>query len=211
MPLCAERLLNLASFIPGYGINKNHKTSDNTNMVINNNTFFNYVLHVFVSGTKADGYYDDLLPDEVMHFCGSGGESVLEEGSNELFTRIIAKKYNLRTNSCGYPKEVKLAYELMKCFGKEVIIKLAFIKSIDEKMEYLNNALGVDAANLYIEVSNLAEKEFNKKYYSHMEEYSGIVDIVKKMLFYRKIDYSTVLSLIQEYKFNHQEDNKKTI
>lgn len=199
MPLCADRLLNIASRIPGYGINKDHKPYNSETMVINNNTFFKYMVHVFISGTNAEGYYEDLLLHEVMHFCGSGGGSVLEEGINELLTRMLAQKHGLRTNSCGYPKEVSLAYELMKCFGEDIVIRLAFMSNLDEKIEYLKNTLGSDAANMYLQVSMQAEQEFNGKYYSHMSEFSGVVGIVKKVLFYNKIDYSGIYQTIRNY------------
>lgn len=209
MPLCADKLLRIASKIPGYGINKKHKTYDEKTMVINDNTFLNYVLHVFFSGTNAEGYYDDLLLHEVMHFCGSGGGSVIEEGTNELLTRMLAKKYNLRTNSCGYPKEVKLAYELMNVFGEETMIKLAFTNQLEKKLEYLIETNGEEAANLYLAVSKTAEHEFQKKYYLHMSEFSGPIGIAKKIVFYNKIDYSSVLQMIENYKINHKYPNEQ--
>ena len=199
MPLCADRLLSIASKFPGYGINKNHRPYNSDNMVINDNTFLTYIKHVFISGTNAEGYYEDLLLHEVMHFCGSGGGTVLDEGTNELLTRMLAQKYNLRTNSCGYPKEVSLAYELMKCFGEETIIRLAFINSFNQKIEYLRKTLGEEAANMYFQVSELAEKEFSDKYYSHMSEFSGALGIAKKVMFYKKIDYSEIYGLINSY------------
>lgn len=206
MPLCADRLLNIASKVPGYGINKNHKTYNDDNMVINNNTFLTYIKHVFISGTDAEGYYEDLLLHEVMHFCGSGGGKVLEEGTNELLTRMLAKKYNLRTNSCGYPKEVKLVNELMECFGEKTIKRLAFIKYKEDRIDYLKNKLGEDAANLYSNVYEKTQKEFEDKYYSHMSEFKGATGLAKKVLFYDKIDYSKVYFLIDEYKNNLVED-----
>ena len=199
MPLCANRILNMVSKIPGYGINKKHKTYNSENIVINNNTFLTYIKHVFISGTNAEGYYEDLLLHEVMHFCGSGGGTVLDEGTNELLTRMIAKKYNLRTNSCGYPKEVSLAYELTKCFGEEIIIRLAFMNNFNQKIEYLRSTLGDEAANMYFQVTQQAEQEFNKKYYSHMSEFSGALGIAKKVLFYKKIDYTKIYDIINSY------------
>lgn len=199
MPLGVDRLLSIASKVPGYGINKNHRPYNSENIVINNNTFLTYIKHVFISGTNAEGYYEDLLLHEVMHFCGSGGGTVLDEGTNELLTRMLAQKYNLRTNSCGYPKEVSLAYELMKCFGEETVIRLAFINSFNQKIEYLKDTLGEEAANMYLQVSELAEKEFNEKYYSHMSEFSGALGIAKKVLFYKKIDYSEIHNIIHNY------------
>jgi hypothetical protein len=168
-------------------------------MIVNNNTFLTYLKHVFVSGTDTEGYYDDILLHEVMHFCGGDGASVLKEGINELLTRKVAQKYNLRTSCCGYPKEVKLAYELMECFGEDIVTSLGFIKGFDKEVEFIRDNLGDTAAKLYIQVRNDSEKEFQEKYYSHMKEFSGVVGTAKKVLFYKKIDYSISYKLIDNY------------
>lgn len=55
--------------------------------------FFAYVKHVSIIGTDTEGYYDDILLHEVMHFCGGDGGSVLKEEINELFTRKILFAY----------------------------------------------------------------------------------------------------------------------
>lgn len=200
MPLCAEKVIEFFSKIPGYGIDKNHKIYNSDNMIVNNNTFLTYLKHVFVSGTDTDeGYYDDILLHEVMHFCGGDGASVLKEGINELLTRKVAQKYNLRTSCCGYPKEVKLAYELMNCFGEDIVKSLGFIKGFDKEVEFIRDNLGEDAAKLYIQVRNDSEKEFQEKYYSRMKEFSGVVGTAKKVLFYKKIDYSNSYKLIDKY------------
>lgn len=208
MPLCADKLLRMASKIPGYGISKNHKPYNEENIIVNNNTFLTYIMHVFISGTNAEGYYEDLLLHEVMHFCGSDGASVLKEGINELLTRMLAKKYNLRTNSCGYPKEVKLAYDLMNCFGENIVIRLAFINGFENELNFIRENLGDAAANLYFQVCNTAEKEFNEKYYSHMSEFSGAIGIAKKVLFYKRIDYSKVYQMINNYTISLSNSNE---
>lgn len=208
MPLCADRILRIFSKIPGYGINKKHKPYNQDNIVINNNTFLTYLKHIFISGSGAVEYYDDLLLHETMHFCGSDGGSVLKEGINELLTRMLAKKYNLRTNSCGYPKEVVLAYKLMNLFGEEKIIKLAFIHNFNQEVDFIRTELGEDLAKLYYQIRQLAEKEFFEKYYLHMREFKGIQGILKKVLFYKKIDYSNIYKLIDEY--YKENENKMT-
>lgn len=69
MPLCADKVLEKVSKIPGYGINKKHQTYNDNTLVENNNTFVNYVYHILVSGTDTQRYYDDLLLHETLHFC----------------------------------------------------------------------------------------------------------------------------------------------
>lgn len=196
MPLCAYKVIDKMSRMIGYGFNKKDKLYDD---IINNNTFFTYVKHVFISGTNIYEYYSDLLLHEVMHFCGSGGSNIIQEGINELLTRMVAKKYNFRTNYCAYFKEVKLVYELMQVFGEEIIIQLAFINDLDEQLLFLKRELGNDASELYYNVYYEANKEFMSKYYCHMNEFSGIKGMFKKILFYKKLNYNKAYKLIKQY------------
>lgn len=198
MPLCADKVIGKMSKIPLYGINRNHKIYNEGTIIENDNNFLTYINHAFISGIDTKGYYEDLLLHETMHFCGSDGSSVLKEGINELLTRMLAKKYNLRTSSCGYPKEVKLCLKLMEILGEDVVKQLAFIHDRDLEISFLKT-FGDDIARLYMEVSLIAEDEFSSKYYSHMNEYKGITGIFKKTLLYSKIDYSKAYEVIDSY------------
>ena len=162
-----------------------------------------YLIHVFISGTTTSEYFEDLLLHETMHFCGSGGATALKEGINELLTRKIALEKNFKTNGCGYPKEVAIAYELQNIFGENIINKIAFSNNNQYIMDYLNTTLGKDAANLYEKVSLLMEDEFYKKYYKNINNYSGIFGILMKVYNYKKINYKDVYILINKYKRNN--------
>lgn len=199
LPLCASKIFNILVKIPFYGINKNHKLYNEGNMIVNKNSFMTYVNHIFVSGSELEDYYEDLLLHETMHFCGSDGSSVIKEGINELLTRMIAQKYGLRTSACGYPKEVKLCYKLMSIFGEDTIKQLAFIHNFQEEVELIERNNGVEAATLYMQVTSLAEKEFQEKYYSYMSSFKGPVGVIKKIYFYQLINYDSIYSLIDEY------------
>ena len=199
MPLSAIDALNSFSKIPGYGINKKHKTYNKKTIVINDNTFISYIYHVFISGSNVEEYYEDLLLHETMHYCGSDGASALKEGMNELLTRMIAQKYDLRTNSCGYPKEVKLVYELMKMLGYDAIANLAFIKIHEKEVLFLMDNFGVETAKLYVSICNETEKEFLVKYYQYLNSFNGVEGIFKKAQYYSKIDYSKVYNKIRQY------------
>jgi len=199
MPLCADKIMNLARFVPGYGINKGHKAYNEETLIINDNTFVDYIKHVFISGTDIEGYYSDMLLHEVMHFCGSGGATALREGINELLTRKLALDKGFRTSGCGYPKEVQIAYQLQEIFGEDTINKIAFMHTEEEVYSFLENTKGTKAANLYKDVSVMMEEEFDNKYYRYMDSYGGITGILKKVRNYAKIDYSNIYSRINEY------------
>ena len=203
MPLCAEKIFKLMKYVPGYGINKKHKTYTGEDIIINDNTFVDYLVHVFVTGTNTEGYYEDMLLHETMHFCGSGGATALKEGLNELLTRKVAFENDFRTSACGYPKEVKVAYELQKVFGEEIMDQIAFVNDENMILRYLDMKLGRDAAILYKNVSDKMEEEFDEKYYKHMDKYNGVSGIAKKVLNYKKLKYKEVYSLIDEYKEKH--------
>lgn len=208
LPLCADKLLKIASKIPGYGIYKNHKTYNEKNLVINNNTYITYLLHAFISGTDAEGYYEDMLLHETMHFCGGKGGLALKEGINEFLTRKIAKESNFKTNGCGYPKEVKIANELQNLFGEEIIDQIAFLENHDTFI-FLRNKLGFDVAILYLNISQKMEEEFYDKYYSNIDSYSGLKGIAKKTIDYQKINYSEIYKMIEKYKLENSAKKEK--
>lgn len=200
MPLCADRVLTTFSKVPGYGIHKKHKSYTDETLIENNNTFIHYVLHTFISGTDAKGYYEDLLLHETMHYCGSGGASALKEGINELLTRKLALKKNFRTNGCGYPNEVKLALELQNLFGEDIINKIAFIDSNRQIYQLLEEELGTESAVLYVTIERTADKIFDKIYYKKMHSYDGITGILRKIVNYLKVDYTEVYEILTDYK-----------
>lgn len=208
MPLSADKVLKAMSKIEGYGSNRNHKTYDSNNLIINDNTFKTYIDHVFISGTTTEEYYEDLLLHETMHFCGSGGGSALKEGINELLTRKIALKRNFKTNGCAYPKEVKIAYELQYVFGEDAINQIAFLNNNETILNYLKTTLGEDACNLHENVSRLMEKEFQEKYYKFINSYDGINVVLEKANNYEKINYDSVYNLINK---NYKNSNNKKI
>ncbi len=195
LPLDAYKVINNLKELKEYGSNKYNCTHDKTNMVINNNTFIDFVNHIIVSGSTPLDYFKEVLLHEVMHVCGSDGGSSLQEGFNELKTREIALKYNLYTSCCGYPKEVKIAYELELLFGKEICDQFCFL-SFPERLELLDKKIGVYARELYLNIYLEMEKEFRP----YMDRnYSGLIGIKEKCDTYEKIDYSNVYKLIKQY------------
>ena len=202
LPLSATKVFDKIKKYPLYGINKKHTTTKDNN-IINNNTFLTYIYHTLVTGNKVKDYYDDLLLHETMHYCGGDGASVLKEGMNELLTRILAQKYNLKTSYCGYPKEVKLCNKLMSLLGKETIYQLAFIKDFNDELMYIQNKCGYQLAKLYYDVTKIANEEFYQKYYKHTNNFNGVKGVFKKAQLYSKINYTKVEKLINDYYKKH--------
>ena len=208
LPIEAYFVLNDLQRHPVYGTNKNHKLYNDDTLIINDNTFYEYIEHVLLTGSTPLDYYEDLLLHETMHFCGSGGASAIKEGINEYLTRKIALKKEFRTNACGYPKEVKLVYELEKIFGEDIINSIAFINNNEHLLDFLENQLGSNAKELYISILKITEKEFHQKYYNYMREYNGIQGIKQKAENYEKIDYIEAYKLIADYKEKHLKKQK---
>lgn len=205
LPLNADKAFDELKKIPGYGINKNHKVYDNTTLIINNNTFMTYVDHVIKKGMTLEDYFNDLLLHETMHFCGSGGSTALKEGINELLTRKIALENNFKTSGCAYPKEVRIAYTLQQMLGEDTINQIAFINNELDILNYLEDTIGKEASDLYLDISGIMNNEFQTKYYKDMNSYNGLEGIKKKVENYQNIDYTKVYELIDEY--NKKIDN----
>lgn len=196
-PLDAFKVLDAFKKMPGFGTMKDHKTCDQDNMIINDNTYITYIKHVFLKGLTPEEYFKEILLHETMHFCGSGGGTAIREGINELKTRQLAKKYNLLTSSCGYPKETKIAYELEKLFGEDTINKISFSKNNQEIKEILDS-ISPEAYTFYFTLEKLMEKEFYDKYKKY--DFPGLTGPFKKAQKYNSIDYTEVYALINQYK-----------
>ena len=196
LPLDAYKAIQALSQLPEYGLDKNHQTHDKNNMLINDNTYRDFVEHVILKGEMPVEYFREILLHEVMHICGSGGASALAEGFNELKTRELALKYDLETSCCGYPKETKIAFELQQIFGKEICDKLAFA-NLKERFTILREELGEEAVSLYANVYANMEHQFRP----YMDKnYPGVTGIKEKCDAYDKIDYSKVYDMLKQYK-----------
>lgn len=198
-PLDAFKVINKLKKIPGFGIIKNHKTCSKDKIIINNNTYISYIKHVFLKGLTPEEYYKEILLHETMHFCGSGGRTALREGITELKTRQLAKKYNLLTSYCGYPKEVKIAYQLEKMFGKNIIDKISFSKNNKEIASILDE-VSPNTTKFFLELEKIMEEEFNNKYMKY--KFPGIKGLFQKTIKYNSINYTKAYKLIEEYKKN---------
>lgn len=180
---------------------KNHKTCNQDNMIINDNTYLTYIKHVFLKGLNPEEYFKEILLHETLHFCGSGGGNAIREGINELKTRQLAKKYSLLTSSCGYPKETKIAHELENIFGKDIINKISFAKS-DLEIKNILDLISPVATSFYFELDAIMEKEFYHKYMKY--KFYGFLGPFKKAKKYNSIDYTEAYALIDKYKKNLQ-------
>lgn len=196
-PLDAFKVLNAFKKIPGFGTQKKHKTYNEENMIINDNTYMTYIKHAFLKGLTPEEYYKEILLHETLHFCGSGGGTALREGINELKTRQLAQKYSLETSCCGYPKETKIAYELEQLFGKKLIDIIAFSRNQIELKEKLDN-ISPDMSAFYFSLESMMENEFYHKYMKY--DFPGLVGPLKKTQKYNSIDYTSAYELIDKYK-----------
>lgn len=196
-PLDAFKVLGAFKRIPGFGMVKNHKTCNQDNMIINDNTYITYIKHAFLKGLTPEEYFKEILLHETLHFCGSGGRTAIREGINELKTRQLAKKYDLLTSSCGYSKETKIAYELENLFGEDIINKISFSKSRWEIKEILDSVSPI-ASSFFFTLETVMEEEFYDKYMKY--EFPGLTGPFKKTQKYNSIDYTKAYLLIDEYK-----------
>lgn len=142
-------------------------------MIINDNTYITYIKHVFLKGLTPEEYFKEILLHKTLHFCGSGGGTTIKEGINGLKTRQLAKKYNLLTSSCGYPKETK-----------EIL-----------------DSISPEATTFYFNLETTMEEEFYNKYMKY--NFPELTGPLKKAQKYNSIDYTKAYDLLNEYKRLH--------
>lgn len=199
-PETVHKMLNALKLIPGRGINKNHRAYNVDNVVLNENTFETYMKHLFIKGADAKEFYEENLLHESLHFCGSGGVGPLLEGLTEYRTRELAKKYNLKTTGCGYPKEVKIIDELQQIFGDKFLNMYLFDKGGHRSWEYLGEHFGPEAQDFFKKVEWSMEDEFRSKYFDKTQEFNGLLAPLKKTKAYSSLNYEETYNLIRAYK-----------
>ena len=197
MPLLADKILKIVKYLPIFK-DEEHKVYDENNVVINDNTFVDYVKHLAKKKASAEEFYEENLLHEVMHFCGSYGGQALEEGLTEYHTRKIAQKYNLKTTGCGYPKEVKIAHELENIFDERAMNLYSFDKI--KAKEYIEETYGIEAYNFLQNLTEVIDDEFRNKYYSGTEQFNGLTAPFKKINNYEKLNYTDIYEMIDKYK-----------
>ena len=142
-------------------------------------------------------YFEESLLHETMHICGSRGGYPLEEGINELKTRELAQKYNIKIAAYGYSKEVEMAKKMQKIIGKETMDKLTFISRY-ERIVFLRDKLGDEVAELYLQISD----EMTKKSEDYYKKISQVSDPFEKAELYDNIDYTELYQIVDDYMDN---------
>ena len=84
----------------------------------------------------------------------------------------------------------------------EVIDKLTFTPSTEEKLTYLNEKLGEEAATFYYQLHNATNESFQEYIKTRFKGPNAAYD---KAATYQKIDYTRAYNLIEKY----QESKKK--
>lgn len=206
MPEGAYKIFKYMKLVPGYGINKNHKSYADGE-IINDNTYFDYIKHVLISGMDVEEFFRDTLLHETMHVCGSGGADAIREGFTELKTRELAKKHGLKASRCGYPKEVGIASEFQELVGEDMGNMITFAEDDKQIYAVLQEKCGDKIANLYFEISSLMNEELDRKY-DH-SKFGGLMGPIKKAQAYSSIDYTKVYEKIEALKKERDEDIKR--
>ena len=204
LPKEAYQFFPLIKEYKDYGKNKdNYRKYDE--YLKTNTTYMDYIKHVIDCGLSVFDYFIESLLHEAMHLCGSGGGNPLEEGINELKTRELAAKYNIKIASYGYPKEVEIAKSLQLIIGKENMDDLTFIRKQDRK-KFLTERVSAEVSELYELVSNkMIEK--SRSYYDKFTKVSNPFE--KANLYDNNIDYTEVNNIISEFNKNNkvEDDN----
>ncbi len=192
-PLLAYDVLNNFKNFKEFGSIPNHKTYNKDSLITNDNTFYDYIEHLILKGSTPLEYFKEILLHETMHYCGANGSSALMEGLNEYFTRKLALKYNLLTNGCGYPKEIKIVLKLIEIFGEEKLLKILFSSSNED----IKNILSETEYDFFKNLNNIMEEEFYNKYYKY--DFPGLNGPFEKAKKYKDINYEQAYHYIEEF------------
>lgn len=196
LPKVAYQIFQLLKNYENYGtkLNSHRNIAD---YLDTNTTYRGYITHLIESGMSVYDYFEESLLHETMHICGSRGGYPLEEGINELKTRELTQKYNIKIAAYGYSKEVEMAKKMQKIIGKETMDKLTFISRY-ERIVFLRDKLGDEVAELYLQISD----EMTKKSEDYYKKISQVSDPFEKAELYDNIDYTELYQIVDDYMDN---------
>lgn len=197
LPKAAYQIIPLLKQYKNYGTKPNsHRNIKD--YLDTNTTYMEYINYMIEAGVSVYEYFEESLLHEAMHICGSQGGTPLEEGINELKTRELAQKNNIKIAAYGYSKEVEIAKKLQQIVGKDVMDELTFVPSYERK-NFLTGRLGDEVAELYQLISHkMIEK--SSCYYDKLFQVS---DPFEKARLYEDVDYSEIHQIIDNYKRKH--------
>lgn len=193
LPKVAYQIFPLLKNCENYGtkLNSHRNIAD---YLDTNTTYRGYITHLIESGMSVYDYFEESLLHETMHICGSRGGTPLEEGINELKTRELAQKYNIKIAAYGYSKEVEMAKKMQKIIGKETMDELTFIPRYERK-DFLRDKLGEKVAELYSQIS----VEMMKKSEDYYKKVFQVSDLYEKAELYDNIDYTDLYQIVDNY------------
>ena len=196
LPKVAYQIFQLLKNYENYGtkLNSHRNIAD---YLDTNTTYRGYITHLIESGMSVYDYFEESLLHETMHICGSRGGYPLEEGINELKTRELTQKYNIKIAAYGYSKEVEMAKKMQKIIGKETMDELTFISRY-ERIVFLRDKLGDEVAELYLQISD----EMTKKSEDYYKKISQVSDPFEKAELYDNIDYTELYQIVDDYMDN---------
>lgn len=207
LPQYASEILSKMKFIPGFGINKNHKCYKN-NEILNNTSYLGYIAHVIRKGLNIEDFCLETLLHETVHLCGSDGIEPFREGLTELKAREIAQKYGFPLSRCGYNKEVNIVSQVQDILGKELTTKIAFTPNESKVYDLITQQYYSNVYSIIGEIRERMSEESEKKY--DATRYKGPLSAIKKATAYDSLDYSNVLPLIEDLR-NAVLENKKPL
>ena len=196
LPKVAYQIFQLLKNYENYGtkLNSHRNIAD---YLDTNTTYRGYITHLIESGMSVYDYFEESLLHETMHICGSRGGYPLEEGINELKTRELTQKYNIKIAAYGYSKEVEMAKKMQKIIGKETMDELTFIPRYERK-DFLRDKLGDEVAELYSQIY----VEMMKKSEDYYKKISQVSDPFEKAELYDNIDYTELYQIVDDYMDN---------
>lgn len=189
LPKTTYEVINKLKKLKNYGTRK--REYDTLNYFDTSKTYMDYINEVIECGLSPLDYFLESLLHETMHVCGSAGYLPLAEGINELKTRELAEKRNIKISAFGYPKEVEVALLFQNIVGKEVVDQLTFIPP-DNKYRFLETAVGKEVADLYKTLNEQMNSKVNREMFSTK-------DPVIKAKIYSQINYDEEKTLICDF------------
>lgn len=179
-----DSLINAISNMPNYGkINSN----------LNNKNYSSYLKYICDNGYTKEEYYADQLMYFIFKLVIKNSSGLIDGFINREIN-YLSNKYRIRMVNL-YKREEVIANKVIDFIGRDNARKILFMDRTSA-FKYLNDNLGYRYANLFYDVSQLVDNNYQTLFQKNYQGFHGIINYAKD---YDAILYGDVYNYLLDF------------
>jgi len=164
---------------------------------LNNKNYTSYLRHLNNIGCNTYEYYTHQLMFLVFKLVISSDSGIIN-GFINYEVNYLRTKYRFQAVNL-YKREEVISQKIIDLIGRENVLKIMFM-DMPSAFKYLNDHLGYRYADLYYQLTNIVDNEFQKIKLDNYTNNNGLVNYAKD---YDKLLYGDAYNCLLEFNISN--------